>query len=282
MKVLVTGGTGNLGSKIIRSLLQKGHYVNLFDLPQADYRVIPKTDRVNIFTGDINNLEKLKKACEDVDITLHLAAILPPLSEVNYDKTMLVNSGGTYNLLQALETTSSSPLIFASSVSVYGNTQEEDSPISPSHPVNPTDNYSRSKIEAEKSIKNSKIRYTILRVTGVYTAIPFEFPSPVQFTPDQRVEFIDSTDVIQAFTNAVEIKIERKILNIAGGENWRMKGNSFVKEVYEAFGVSGDVNYPTQNGYFDWYETKESQKLLKYQNTSFTDFKNKLSKVFHF
>ena len=280
MKVLVIGGTGNLGSKIIRSLLKRGHYVNLFDLPQADYNRISKTNRINIFRGDINNSEDLEKACEDVDITVHLAAILPPHSELDYEKTMLVNSRGTYNLLQALDATSSSPLIFASSVSVYGDTQEEDSPIAPSHPLNPTDNYSTSKIEAEKCIISSKIRYTILRISGVYTALPFEFPSPVQFRPDQRIEFIDSKDVIQAFTNAVETKIERKIMNIAGGESWRMKGKNFVKEIYGAFGVRGDVNYPTKNGYFDWYENKESQNLLKYQNTTFSDFKIKLSNTF--
>jgi nucleoside-diphosphate-sugar epimerase len=280
MKVLVTGGTGNLGSKIIQSLLKKGHCVNLFDLPQANYNRIPDTNRINIFKGNINSLEELEKACEDVDITLHLAAILPPHSEVNFEKTMLVNSRGTTNLIKALEATSSSPIIFTSSVSVYGNTQKEDSPISPNHPLNPTDNYSTSKIEAEQCIQKSKLRYTILRISGVYTATPFEFPSPVQFKADQRIEFIDSKDVIQAFTNAVETKIDRNILNLSGGESWRMMGNNFVNEVYEAFGVKGDVNYPSKYGYFDWYETQESQKLLNYQNTSFADFKKKLSKAF--
>ena len=193
---------------------------------------------------------------------------------------MAINATGTTSLVKALESESSAPLVFSSSVSVYGRTQDEDLPISTKHPLQATDNYSRSKIAAEAAIEEGTVPYTILRVTGVYAAELFEFPSPVQFQADQRVEFIDRDDVILALVAAVDELPKNRILNIAGGESWRMRGKEFAKGVFDALGVEGEVNYPAEAGYFDWYDTEESQRLLSYQRTSFEAYKRKLAKAF--
>ena len=280
MKVLVTGGAGRLGAKVVASLVDRGHHVNVFDLPQANYSHVGSLPNVDIFRGDITSLESLKAACEGVDASIHLAAILPPHSERDIERTALVNVTGTAKLVEALELTSSAPLVFSSSVCVYGLTQAEKAPITTSHPLVPSDNYSKSKIMAEEVVRSSGIKSTILRVSAVYAAEPFEFPSPVQFKADQRVEFIDRDDVVTAIVAAVESNVHGSILNIAGGESWRMIGEHFVAGIFDAFGFGGEVNYPSDYGYFDWYDTDDSQRLLNYQRTSFTQFKKKLAKIF--
>ncbi|MDQ1281175.1 MAG: Epimerase protein [Thermoproteota archaeon] len=280
MKILVTGGVGRLGAKVVASLVNKGHHVNIFDLPQTNYRRVENLPNTTVFKGDITSLENLKLACEGVDAVIHLAAILPPYSEKELQRTILVNVTGTTRLLEALELTSSAPLFFSSSVCVYGQTQLEKSPISSSHPLMISDNYSKSKIQAEEAIKGSRIKNSILRLSAIYAAEPFEFPSPVQFKADQRVEFIDQDDVIRAFVAAVEGNFHGSIMNIAGGSSWRMMGENFITGVFEAFGFEGSVDYPSDYGYFDWYDTDKSQQLLEYQKASYSQFKKKLTMIF--
>jgi nucleoside-diphosphate-sugar epimerase len=280
MKILVTGGAGRLGSTVVSSLVQRGHNVTVFDLPQVNYSRVSHLPRVQISKGDITNLEQLKVACDGVDITLHLAAILPPYSERSPERTLHVNATGTECLVKALELTSSAPLVLSSSVTVYGQTQGEKSPITSDHPLMPTDHYSKSKIMAEEAVRSGGVRSTILRISGVYTAIPFEFPTPVQFQAKQRVEFVERDDVVTALLAAVESEVTGKVLNIAGGTSWRMTGEHFVAEVFDAFGFLGTVDYQSNDGYFDWYDTETSQRLLGYQLTPFSLFKEKLAKAF--
>lgn len=266
-----------MGSLVVHTLAERGHMINAFDLPVVSFERIEHLDSVKIFKGDLLEPKDVREACRGVDVALHLAAILPPFSERDGANTMAVNATGTANVVKALE---SAPIVFSSSVSVYGRTQDEDPPISASHPLRATDNYSRSKIAAEAAVMEGTAPYTILRVTGVYAAELFEFPSPVQFQADQRVEFIDRDDVILALVAAVDELPKNRILNIAGGESWRMRGKEFAKGVFDALGVEGEVNYPAEAGYFDWYDTEESQRLLSYQRTSFEAYKRKLAKAF--
>ena len=279
MRVLVTGGAGRMGSLVVCALAERGHGVNAFDLPVVNFERIEHLDNVKIFRGDLLENRDVEEACQGMDVALHLAAILPPFSERDAARTMAINATGTANLVKALEPTSSH-LVFSSSVSVYGRTQHEAPPISMNHPLQATDNYSRSKIAAEAAIEEGHVPYVILRATGVYAAEPFEFPSPVQFQADQRVEYVDRDDVVVALVAAVEKPPKDRVLNIAGGKCWKMRGREFVKGVFDALGVEGEVNYSPQPGYFDWYDTEESQRLLCYQRTSFEEFKAKLAKAF--
>jgi nucleoside-diphosphate-sugar epimerase len=252
----------------------------VFDLPQVNYRALTNIPNIQIFKGDILDLHQIQAACDGVDIAIHLAAILPPYSEQNPQKTLQVNVHGTEQLTKALLATSQGHLIVSSSVSVYGQTQHETSPISINHSRQASDTYSKSKIMAEQVVHQSRLSHTTLRISGIYAAVPFEFPSPVQFTGDQRVEFIAREDVVAAIMAAIEHTAGNHIFNIAGGTTWQMTGNTFVNGIYTGFGVPGEADYPAEYGYFDWYDTDAAQRTLHYQNTSFTQFLTKLGEIF--
>ena len=281
MKVLVTGGAGRLGAMVVSSLVQRGHRVTVFDLPHVNYSHLSQLPHIQISKGDITNLDQVTAACDGVDVALHLAAILPPASEQHPERTRLINATGTECLVEALAATSSAPLILSSSVAVYGRTQGDAHPLTVDHPVMVTDHYSQSKILAEEAVQGSGLHFTVLRISGVYAAVPFEFPTPVQFQATQRVEFVDREDVVTALVAAVEREATGRVLNIAGGMSWRMTGERFVAEVFDAFGVPGTVDYLDHEGYFDWYDTEPSQRLLGYQGTPFTLFKRNLATAFN-
>jgi len=232
-----------MGASCVRLLVEHGHIVNVFDLPTVNFGRVDNLSNVKIFKGDLLKLRDLEKACQGIEVALHLAAILPPNSEWDAEKTMLINTTGTANLVKTLQSQPSASIVFSSSVSVYGSTQDEEPPVKVEHPLRPTDHYSKSKIASEHAITEGSIPYTILRVTGVYAAELFEFPSPVQFQADQRVEYIDRDDAVLALATAVEKTPKNQILNIAGGETWRMKGKEFVKGVFDTLRVDGQVEY---------------------------------------
>lgn len=280
MRILVTGGAGKLGSLVVHTLVNQGHVVHVFDLPHVSYNALTNLPNLQIFKGNILDPQQIQAACDGVDVALHLAAILPPYSEQNPQKTLQVNVDGTKQLTKALLATSQAPLIFSSSVSVYGRTQDETHPITIDHKLHASDTYSRSKIMAEAVVQQSRIKYTVLRISGIYAAVPFEFPSPVQFKADQRVEFIAREDVVAAVAAAIEHPAANHIFNIAGGTSWQMTGSTFVESVFKGFGVPGEVEYPAEYGYFDWYDTKASQHTLHFQNTSFLQFITKLGAIF--
>jgi nucleoside-diphosphate-sugar epimerase len=282
MQILITGGAGKLGAMVVETLVQRGHHVHVFDLPHVDFSPVNTLPRVHVFKGTILDRDHIAAACEGIDVAVHLAAILPPYSEQDAETTLRVNATGTSNVVQALEGTSAAPLVLSSSVSVYGSTQDATPPITTRHPRAPTDTYAQSKILAEDAVRNSSLRHTILRISGIYAAVPFEFPSPVQFRATQRVEFVAREDVVTALVAAAENTSKgHTILNIAGGRSWQMTGERFVGAVFAAFGVDGAVDYPHDDGYFDWYDTHASQRRFRYQQTSFACFTKKLSTLFN-
>ena len=280
MRILVTGGAGKLGSLVVHTLVNQGHVVHVFDLPQVSYNALANLPNLQIFKGDILDPQQIQSACDGVDVALHLAAILPPYSEQNPQKTLQVNVEGTEQLTKALLATSQAPLVFSSSVSVYGRTQTETQPITIDHKLQASDTYSQSKILAEAVVQQSPLKHTMLRISGIYAAVPFEFPSPVQFKANQRIEFIAREDVVTAVTAAIEHATASHIFNIAGGASWQMTGSTFVERVFKGFGVPGEVEYSTEYGFFDWYDTEVSQHTLHYQNTSFDQYITKLEAIF--
>ena len=107
MKVIVTGGAGFLGSRVIRQLLaaqDRGSLPVAFDeVVSLDLAPCPVEDpRVVSRVGDIADPELLREVVGDVTVGVyHLAAVLSGGSEVDFDLSMQVNVDGTRTLLEA-------------------------------------------------------------------------------------------------------------------------------------------------------------------------------------
>lgn len=163
MKILVTGGSGFIGTYLITDLLKDSHEVLIYDKQKSetypDYCII----------ADVRDKEKLTSSLRGFDAVYHLAAEhrddVRPIS-LYYD----VNVGGAENLVYALETNSVKKLIFTSTVALYGlnaGKPNEDSPLKPFN------DYGKSKYKAEAVFKDwanasSSRSLVIVRPTVVF------------------------------------------------------------------------------------------------------------------
>lgn len=105
-KVLVTGGSGSIGRKIVSELLKydvdvvrvlDNNETALFDLEQ-DLR----TPKIRTFVGDIRDIRRLERAFKDIDVIFHAAAYKHvPLCEYNPLDAVKTNVGGTQNVIDA-------------------------------------------------------------------------------------------------------------------------------------------------------------------------------------
>jgi UDP-glucose 4-epimerase len=274
MQVLVTGGAGRLGYEVAKLCSQVGIQVGIFDLPNIDWTRVEDLRGVEFFRGDITDQSQVSEVCIGVDAVVHLAAQLPPRSELDKVSTLRVNVQGTRNILEAVA--SNVLVVFASSVSTYGVTANEDTPISENHPTRPHDNYSESKVQAEALIANSGKNSTILRFAPITVVDLVELPNVIPYRSDQRVEFIYVEDAADAIVSCLKMASKRgQIMNVAGGNTWQMTGGEYIHRFYSALGVEIEPNFSPNYTAVDWYDTRRSQ-LLGYQKTSFPLLEEKL------
>lgn len=271
--LLITGGAGSVGKELSIALAQKGYRIYAYDIPQADFSGLDNWG-IRGIKGDIKDPVSVMEAVCNIDIVVHLAALLPPVSERSKDNTFAVNVEGTKNLVDAIVANGGKTrLIFSSTVATYGDSTDEVPPVGIHTLQRPNTLYSQSKVAAESYILKANIPYTILRVSGVVLAALMD-PPAWPFIPEQRVEFIYRGDVVRALLAAVEKEESaNKILIIAGGKSWQMLGHEFVTKYLEILDYSlEDAEYPETPIYSDWYDTVEAQRILEYQQTSFPRF----------
>lgn len=280
MRVLITGGAGVLGRKLAERFAENGDRVRIFDLPQVDYSYFDDKQRIEIVKGDIRDKDTVKRAVAGVDAILHLAALIPPASERSREFTMAINVGGAATMLESAQGTSTH-FILTSSVATYGDTTEDEPPVKVSHLQTALDIYAESKIQSERITKTSGLPYTIFRIAPISVPEIMDPPDVWCYQARQRVEFVNRDDVAEALFACVYASGARgRILNLAGGKSWQMSGREYATALYEAMDLNADeACFSGTPSWFDWYDTEESQAILKYQKTPFPEFIEQLRKV---
>ena len=189
-KVLVTGGAGFIGSKMVNRLRDEGFDVVSFDL-SSRMGGNPITREVEIYEGDILNIDAIISAVTSCDYVVHFAGALGvQATEEQRLACLEVNIQGTRNVLEACVKKGVKKVIFSSSSEVYG--QQTKFPISEDNPLNASSVYAISKLAGEEYIKAYKkhydLDYSILRFFNVYGE-------------GQRLEFVISKFVNMVLNN---------------------------------------------------------------------------------
>ena len=280
--VLVTGGAGSVGRMLVEKLAADGQPVRIFDLPFMDFDGLEGRDGIEIVKGDITDAAQVADAIGGVGVVVHLAALLPPNSERDRDRTFSVNVGGTENIIKAMEAHApDATLIFTSSISTYGNTTAEEPPVRVSHPQSAIDIYADSKIVGERLVRESALKWVAMRIAGIAVPAFLEPPNPWPFVAEQRVEMVHRDDVVDALFASVNAPdAANKVLNIAGGASWQLRGEDYARDFYGFMGAPfEDVDYRQSPGWVDWYDTDESQRLLGYQNRSYQHYSDEMRAI---
>ena len=288
MRVLITGGAGRLGAKACRAFVREGFQVRVFDLETK--RNVKRARELGgiaeIRWGDITELGSIRQALPDVDAVVHMAGILPPVTDEQPELALRVNVGGTRTLLDAMkESGRQIPLVYTSSVVVFGATPNATEPVCVDRdPVHPEEPYAETKVQAENLIREAGIDHVILRMTGAFdldaSAIKLMFRLPLT----NRIEFCHPDDVILAIVNAVRYfdAARGHTLVIAGGPQWRMLYKDMLGGALGSLGlpVPPSRKFSQQPYCTDWYDTTRAQELLHFQEKTYADFCRDLSREF--
>lgn len=282
MKILLTGALGNLGLMTTQALLEQGYSVRCLDIPNKKNQAVAKTlaTTVEVVFGDIRDEMLLTDALRDIDAVIHLAAVLPPVTENQPALADTINIDGTKNLLEAARNNGRSPLIiYASSVTVFGLQQDKTPPRSVSDPVTATDNYTRHKLACEELLRESGLPWIVLRI-GVSvdsrtTATDLQTLKQLfSVDPNNRLEYVHPKDVAIALCNAVACsEAKGKILLIGGGETCQITQRQFLSGLFSAVGLNLPLSIHGKEGFYtDWMDTTQSQQLLRFQHVSYSDY----------
>ena len=153
-KILVTGGTGFIGSHLVEKLVQSGFQVKVFDRynPNNHWGWLedsPIKGEIEVVLGDIRDFDSVSKSIRSTDIVMHLAALIGiPYSYESPLAYIRTNVEGTYNVLEACKTLEINDLIVTSTSETYGTASHI--PIDEDHPKVGQSPYSASKIAADQ------------------------------------------------------------------------------------------------------------------------------------
>jgi UDP-glucose 4-epimerase len=150
MRIVVTGGSGYIGSVAVQRLVERGDDVVVFDnLGKGHCRAVP--DEAKLEPLDIEDGAALSEAlCRHrPEAVLHFAALtIAPDSVRDPGPYWRVNAVGTLHLLEAMRQAGVATVVLSSTAAVYGNPPE--SPISEDAPLRPINPYGASKLAAER------------------------------------------------------------------------------------------------------------------------------------
>ncbi len=167
MKVLLTGGSGFLGSWVAEQLSAEGHAVRALVRPASDKRALEKLPGIEFATGAVEDRASLTAAVAGVEAIAHVAGIVKARRPADF---FAVNTQGTKNLLDAaLARGGIQRFVYVSSLAAMGPSQD-GTPVPESAAPHPVTHYGRSKLEAEQAVlaESTRMPVTVIRPPMIY------------------------------------------------------------------------------------------------------------------
>lgn len=219
MKVLVTGATGRVGSRLVKRLVEHGEQVRALVRDEKRAREM-LGDQVELVQGDLLAPDSLPKAVEGVDTVVHCAAFFRGATD---EQAHATNDLGTRHLAEASKNASVGRFVFTSTGLVYGpkggaQTDEDAS-------CAPVDAYPVSKLAAEKMLLSMDgLDVRVLRLPFVYGAgdphISDVVPFMRKFPADMRMSLGHHDDIAQAVIRMLHAKDPKhRIYNVVDNED---------------------------------------------------------------
>ena len=171
MKILITGGTGFIGSRLALKSLEKGHSVELLGqintTAEQENQHMLEASGIKVTLGSVTEREKIARLAQQCDVIFHLAAAQ---HEVNVPDQHFwaVNVDGTRNMLEACIEAKVKWFVHGSTIGVYGSAMEGE--MNEDSPLRPDNIYGVTKREGERLVLSfaDKIPISIVRISETY------------------------------------------------------------------------------------------------------------------
>jgi len=253
MRILITGGTGFIGSHLVKLLLEENHIVTIFDnFSNSKKDSILRLSKLGakIIEGDITNKKQISNAVIDQQIVIHLAAKISVIESMrNPQETMHVNVEGTMNLLEECRKNKVENIIIASSAAVYDDAGSPKKILDEDSKKNPISPYGKSKMVMEEKTKEfvetNKMNCIIFRFFNIYgigqsdeyAGVITKFASNILNNKLlviygdglQTRDFVSIEDVVSAINSAIPMSGKYgQIYNVGSGKSTTIKNLAYM------------------------------------------------------
>ena len=234
MKILITGGSGFIGSHIVELYQDKAEEIRVLDNLRTGYRHKLDGPRHTFIEGSITDRELVKKAVEGVDYIFHLAALVSvPESMAKPGECVDINVHGLLNVLEEASAAGVKKLVFASSAAIYG-----DNPTVP---------------KLESMLPEPKSPYAITKLDGEYYLGMFQNEGRLETAAIRFFNvFGPRQDPKGAYAAAVPIFIEKAVRGediTIFGDGGQTRDFIYVKDIAGALAFA--VETPGVTGVFN-------------------------------
>jgi len=301
MKILITGGAGYVGSRLVPNLLELGHSITVLDLMIYGEEVLENNSKLKKIKGDIRNQDLLKKVLPGHDAVLHLACISnDPSFELNPALGKSINYDAFEPLVKISRENNVNRFIYASSSSVYGIKKEKN--VTEDMKLEPLTDYSRFKGDCERilnSYKSDDFITTTIRpstvcgyakrqrldlVVNILTNHAFHNREIKVFGGDQLRPNVHINDMVESYLAVLKTspkKINGEIFNV-GFKNQSV--NELAVDVKEVIGADVKIINTKSDDNRSYHVSSEKIKEIIGFETKFTvkdaalDLKNAFEK----
>ena len=237
MKVLITGGAGQVGSHLAETLLERGDDVLVIDnLATGRREHLPEHARLRFVEGSIADRDLVERLFDEFspEVVVHAAASYKDPEDWHED--VLTNTLGGANVVQASRRTGVGRFIYFQTALVYG-VRPLQNPIQLDHPRNPANSsYAISKGAAEDYIEISGLDFVTFRLANVVGPRCVSGPLPIFyarlregkkcFVTTGRRDFVFVGDLVRAVVKAADG-------TGSGAYHFSSGGDVAIKELYD-------------------------------------------------
>ena len=235
--ILVTGGAGFIGSRLVMKLVEKGYYVKVLDnLSRGSIdQILPliKLNKIEFINGDIRDKAVVDSVMAGADCVFHEAATNINRSIKYPGESFDINFNGSYVVFKSAKDHNVKKVLFASSASVYG--QPEILPMNEGGKLSPITPYCICKLACEYLLRSLDLKFIVFRyfnvygagqhVDAYYTSVINTFQknilngnAPVIVGDgNQSMDFVHISDVVNANILGLESSVENEVFNVGSG-----------------------------------------------------------------
>ncbi|BAJ74953.1 nucleoside-diphosphate-sugar epimerase [Microbacterium testaceum StLB037] len=293
--VLLTGATGNWGRAALRAFRARPDIrVRAFALPTpADDAVLAEFEgmpNLEVVRGDLTRFADVRAAIRDVDVVLHVGAVVSPFADERPDLARRVNIGSMQNLIRAVKELPDPGAVAIVGIGSVAETGDRQEPVHWGRVGDPLrvsqfDEYGQTKIVAERLLVDSGLpKWAWLRQTGIFHAGMLEIRDPIMtHSPFAGVmEWATAEDSARLLVGAASADVPPDfwggVYNIGGGEQWRLTNWQLQNLIAGALGVPDirrwyDRNwFALKNFHGQWYtDSDRLNELIPFRKDTVAD-----------